>query len=372
MRKTISALLLILVLCGTVSAVYIPLDIRRENVDGRQLITKTYEMEVDDDPEALIEPSFDEDGFTYAYFEMTQLLIAQEDSKPAVQTVTLDSPTDDLAEALKLLDPAIEVSEDGYQGYLTLDHTSVAIAVKSYSTKSYTITDTQTIGGLDRNDPAYVPRTAIKNGVTLSLQDISWAVQETALTGSDLVPSTYMATVTYKGSYARSVADGYTVSARYTGKLHRTQQVGIRYTVTYLGTPIPIPEPEAPEVEGPPGGLYLICAGALLTVLIAFILYRALRRNVLIYVQQGDDYLKVGALRVSAKSPTVDLSKAGIPERLTDDGSDLAILLRKSLASKLLGRTVTTLYGDQKQKTLVDKAGADFWYHLKTTTEEEK
>ena len=62
-----------------------------------------------------------------------------------------------------------------------------------YASRSSTLSETKTIGPLDRNDMSYVPATTVKNGVTLNLANVDWQVIGTDLVGDVLAPSSYQA-----------------------------------------------------------------------------------------------------------------------------------------------------------------------------------
>jgi hypothetical protein len=161
--------------------------------------------------------------------------------------VTLDTATDNLADILASLTPSLEYGRGGYSGVLYLDHTTIKTEASGYSTKSYTVRDTKTISGLDRNDSEYVPRTTVKNGVTLDLANVEWSVSGTGLSDDALVPTQFTATATYSGKGYSRTADGYVTTAEYTGNIVSSGVRSIVYTVTYMGEPVPEPEPEQPD-----------------------------------------------------------------------------------------------------------------------------
>ena len=119
---------------------------------------------------------------------------------------------------------------------LTLDHTTLQTEAAGYTTKYYTITDTKQFTGLPRNDPSYVPTTTVKDGKTLSLSNISWAVTGTGLADDTLVPTSYTATATYQATGSRSAATGYITTATYTGEITSEGIGSVQYTVCLLYT----------------------------------------------------------------------------------------------------------------------------------------
>ena len=181
MRRLAVFLSLLCLLSLPVSAAYIPESSVTENRDGRQLIIKTYQLSPEDDPSELVDEPFDLEGYHYEHLETVKEDQTFHDSKAHTETVTVTTSSDSLAAILEQLAPTMEYSKDGYSGVLTLDHTTLQTEAAGYTTKYYTITDTKQFTGLPRNDPSYVPTTTVKDGKTLSLSNISWAVTGTGL-----------------------------------------------------------------------------------------------------------------------------------------------------------------------------------------------
>ena len=290
MRKMlINVLICTLMACmlaGTAIAAYIPENEVCENRDGRQLIIRTYTLAPGDDPTSLNEGRFEREGFSYSCVSIVKEEKPFERREQHNETVTVETRSNDLAAILGELGATMLYDCGEYSAILTLDHTSLHTEATGYSTRSYTITDTKTIEGLDLNDPSYIPRTTVKNGVTLDLQNIDWSVQSTALSDDVLVPSQYMATATYSANSSYRAANGYITTATYTGEIVTRGIESVIYTVTYVGAPIQPPEPETvpepqPEPEPEPEPTqepepapakipfvkYIICACAILGLL---------------------------------------------------------------------------------------------------------
>ena len=232
-------------------AAEIPNSVVTENRDGRQLIVKTYTLAPDADPSELSEDPFELEGFSYAQISITKEEKPFADAKSHSETLTVNTDTDDLAAILEALAPILSYSSDGYAGTLALDHTSIVTEVTGYSTRSFTVTDTKTYGNLDRNDPSYIPQTTVKNGRTLNLSNIDWAVQGTGLADDSLVPTIYSATATYSGSGSSKVANGYVTTATYSGNVVSSGVSEIVYTVTFLGAAIANTENPESSLDSP-------------------------------------------------------------------------------------------------------------------------
>lgn len=346
-KRVVLCLLLALTLTLSGSASAVPDNLVVENLNGQQRITKTYVLPPDTDPEILKEPSFDYDGFTYTWAFTTKEEHTFLESKSVTQTVTVETAKKDLNTILAQLAPTIPYDDGEYAGELALDHTTLSTEAAGYTTQRGSITETKTIGPLDRNDISYVPATTVKNGRTLSLVNVEWQVIGADQIGDIMAPCSYQAIATYSASTSSQVATGYVTTAEYKGEVVAEGVQNITYTVVYVGSEIlpPEPEPTEPIERALPsfvlpmaviGGILLAAALAGATVF-GLHLFRH-RKNVYIYVP-GDsprDYKLIAKFRAEAQEPEVDIRNViPYPE------SVIAVELKRPLAKKLVGQTFT-------------------------------
>lgn len=367
MRKIGALLTLLLLLSLSALAAHIPEEVITQNRDGRQLIVKTYTLSPQEDPAGLKEDPFDLEGFHYVHMETTKEEQAFQDSRQQSETVTLETRTNDLTAILAELPQTREYAQDGYYGVLTLDHTSLKTEASGYVTRTYTVTDTQQFTGLARNDPSFIPATTVKNGITLSLSNVTWQAAGVGL-GDPLAPSSYTATATYTGTGTRKAPTGYVTAATYTGSVTAQGIGAVKYTVTYLGTPLePEPDP-VPEPSFPWGilaaAVLLALAGGCAACCVC------LRPNAVIYAMnaKGVAYKKLGARRMTVRNPKLDLTS--LREYPAGEAS---VELKQALAHKLAGRIVTVQLYDGTRTHLVEPyEGTDsYWFAIKETEESE-
>ena len=189
------------------------------------------------DPQALVEESLTRRGITYQVSDiLLRELEGDSQTKPVNKAVTIPAETDDTEELLTLLSPTLEYGEDGYAGTLSLDPSSISAKAADTTSYSYTLKDTREYTGLDRNDPYYIPKSAEKNGVTLTLADVQWTPMASAGDNSE-VPSLYRATAVYTGTAWGSKADGYLVTASYTGEATKTEEGQKMVSIVYEEVP---------------------------------------------------------------------------------------------------------------------------------------
>lgn len=361
-RHLALCLLLALSLMTSAFAAEIPDTLVVENLNGQQRMIRTYVLSPDADPEALKEPSFDYDGFTYTWAYTTKEEQPYLDTKAVTQTVTVESSSKDLSDILALLSPSLAYDDGEYAGELALDHTTLSTEVSGYTTKYGSVTETKVIGNLDRNDMSYVPATTVKDGRTLSLSNVEWQVTGTALVGEALVPSQYQAVATYSASTSWKAATGYVTTAEYRGEVVSEGIESVTYTVVYTGTEI---APEKPAGLPPIfSGFPLLAIGAImmliLLVCLAVLLFMR-RRNVCIYVpgERPRDYKLVAKFRVEPEKPEIDISKLGFSPPCV-----VAVEIKRSLAKKLLGQTFTVRYEGGPHTYEITQGSHDDWHEF--------
>lgn len=249
-KKTVTSLaaLCLAVACAVPAIAEVPTGTVIQNLNGVQQYIKTYTVPADVDPDSLVEESFDYDGYTYSFSSITKSEHLYEDSQFHTEVVTVETEKKDLSAVLAELPNAVEYDDGRYKGILTLDHSTIKTEAAGYKSGSYKLTATREIGDLPDNDLSRIPATTVKDGVTISLANVEWAVQANTLVGDMLVPSLYKAVATYSGTSYYKSATGYVSTAEYNGTITCSEIDSITYTVTYVGEKTAVPvEPEAAE-----------------------------------------------------------------------------------------------------------------------------
>lgn len=363
MKKAICSLALALSLCMSLgvsasAASYVADDINYQNLNGQQQAIMVYTLLPDQQPEDLIEQDFEYDGYLYAYSGMTKQEQTFNEEKLHTETITVNTGSKDLKDILAELKPTIEFDDGTSQGILALDHETIKTEAAGYKTSSYTVTATKNFTGLASNDSSLIDPTAVKNGRTLSLSNITWSVESTALVGDALVPATYSAVATYSGTASSTVATGYITTAEYTGKVTASGISSIKYTVTYIGTPVLVEEPDT-EVSAPMaiGGLIVIavlCGGVLFLIL-------RFRKNTTVYKSTGEDneYDKCGKLSLKVRNPELRI------DHLKDVPSGvIAIEVDEGVAKKLFGKKISVRYYDRIMTHTVGTVNGPYWFKM--------
>lgn len=153
-------------------------------------------------------------------------------SGPYGQTPTCEPYADQ-----KLLEPKLEIkTEDGYEGILSLDHTTIQVEAAGYSTSKRTVSAQRTYPNLSDADVSLIPKTVEENGRALTLADVNWQEAATDPTDGYDLPIRYTAVASYTGTATSKYATGYTVTADYKGDVTRVSCDTVIYTAVFSGT----------------------------------------------------------------------------------------------------------------------------------------
>jgi hypothetical protein len=211
-------------------------DVQVVDGPGVRYMIKSYEAAPDYEPDfaLLVEEPFEHEGLRYTFQYVSANEVMQTDRKWERSMLSFPVDSEELPPIFQRLEPSIPYGgEDGYSGTLGLDHSAVWTRVEAYTYKSYTLTDTVTVAGLSSNDTSSIPKTREKSGVTMSLVNVDWTVQESTSIGYDTVPTKYTATAHYSGDYSKKVPSEFLAIAWYGGEVEKTTVAKVVYSVTY-------------------------------------------------------------------------------------------------------------------------------------------
>lgn len=354
-----------------------------QEVNGRQILTRVFSVSPDVDPSTLISADFEKDGFIYTFDSIIKTEQEFSDTKRVTQSYDFESDTKDLSMNIMKLPTSLRYEdEDGYVGQLYLEPRSVTTDATGYHTSSRVVKSVVSYPGLEYNDPSLVPSTTSKNGVTLSLADVSWS--EGAYLDDSSVPGTYTATVTYRKTLYSQVADSYLVTAEYYGDVKQEGIETIEYTVTYLGT---VPQHSflgftwtdksatttggsAQNTNSFGGALLkgLLLLIALLAVLVCLLwaLMKLIKafRNMYVTVQAQDDttgeYKTTQRIRLKKNDPVIELNTLKSP-----GSRHYMITIPKQKAEAMAGKIITVHSAQETfQHQVGDAHGMDYTFAI--------
>lgn len=340
---------------------YTPLSVEASELNGVRRVVKVYQVSPDLDPTELRESDFALDGYNYTYSDMSKQDTLYEDTKRVTQTYTLEGTSGDFKTILEALPETLPYTDDqGYKGEMELDIRSIETVESSHKTittpHSQSITKTYT---LDYNDPAEVPSSITDGGNTLNRVSLSWA-------GGDYVPESdtpakFIATAVYSRSWttSKTVVDGYTTTAQYEGTASVGGVDSVQYTITYVGTKIPLAPFLPAEIELPH---VLIVGIGLLLVLIALIWRHIYVHLAKVYVPNEEKGVHqiVSRQYIRKKNPRVSLSQMQGHAK-----TEYVVVLHHRIAKKLIGRDIAIETGGEPQHIKVESfVGKDYSFHV--------
>ena len=110
-----------------------PAEVKQSEENGITRIEKIYYLSAQDDPSNIPTEDFEREGKTYKLLDVLKQAQIESDTQDYVEVLTLDSDTQDMNKILTMLEPELEVqTEDGYQGVLSLDHTTITVNRYTY------------------------------------------------------------------------------------------------------------------------------------------------------------------------------------------------------------------------------------------------
>ena len=211
-----------------------PAEVRQSEENGITRIEKVYYLSSQDDPSAIPTEDFEREGKVYTLLDVLKQAQIESDTKDYTEVLTLDSDTQDMNKILAMLEPELEVqTEDGYQGVLSLDHTTIAVEAAGYKSSSRTVSATRTYPNLSGADVSLIPKSITDSGRTLTLADVQWQEAATTQTDGYDMALRYTATATYTGTATSKYATGYVVTANYMGEVTRVSTDVITYTAVF-------------------------------------------------------------------------------------------------------------------------------------------
>lgn len=211
-----------------------PAEVKQSEENGVTRIEKIYYLSSQDDPSAIPTEDFEREGTVYTLLDVLKQAQIESDTKDYTEVLTLDSDTQDMNKILAMLEPELEVqTEDGYQGVLSLDHTTITVEAAGYKSSSRTISATRTYPNLSGADVSLIPKTITDSGRTLTLADVQWQEAATTQTDGYDLALQYTATATYTGIATSKYATGYVVTANYVGEVTRVSTDVITYTAVF-------------------------------------------------------------------------------------------------------------------------------------------
>lgn len=280
----ITAMLTAIYTCTTVYAAYYPVSIDESTKNGIRTITKSYELNQNDDVTAISKEGFEQNGSFFVFKDMVKTELPQAESKEYAEKVVIRSKSNKMNDILPLLEEEKQVvTEDGFSGTAKLDLSNLKIEGAGYGTSTKNISTTRTYPNLDSADTQYIPKTTVENGKTLELSGIHWQSGNTQNINDTAITDRYTAVATYTGIVSSSYVKGYTVTAEYKGTVSKTNTDKVLYTAIF--------EESTPTEKNKANALYAVLplGGALAGIAGTILLGKLKNRKGVEYEEESND-----------------------------------------------------------------------------------
>ena len=231
-----------------------PVDVAETREGGGRQIVKTYELNFTEKPADIPRADFERGGWTFTLTDIIKREMANAETRPHTETVTLNTDTKDLEKILPQLAQTMEYkSEDEFVGVLTLDVASIKVETAGTKTTSYEMKVTREYPRLSAADTSLVPKTVTEKSKTYTLANVDWKAGNYATVDYEQVAEYYTAVATYTATGSSTKVTGYVTMAVYNGTLAKLSQGKTVYTAYFEGTEIrtPLEFAESEETAAP-------------------------------------------------------------------------------------------------------------------------
>lgn len=280
----ITAILTAIYTCTTVYAAYYPVSIDESTKNGVRTITKSYELNQNDDVSAISKEGFEQNGSFFIFKDMVKTELPQAESKEYAEKVVINSKSNKMNDILPLLEEEKQVvTEDGFSGTAKLDLSNLKIESAGYGTSTKNVSTTRTYPNLDSADTQYIPKTTVENGKTLELSGIHWQSGNTQNINDTAITDRYTAVATYTGTVSSSYVKGYTITAEYKSTVSKTNTDKVLYTAIF--------EESTPTEKNKANALYAVLplGGALAGIAGTILLGKLKKRKGVEYEEESND-----------------------------------------------------------------------------------
>jgi len=356
----------------------------QKQIDGSIFLTKAYEVAEDFDPSKLIENGYKKEGYLFAYHKTDKKVNENKQTKQLSESIAIETATDNKQGILNRLPQTIDYNKEDFTGVLSLDNNSIDTKPVAYKNQNTTVSTVKEYTELMAADNSYIPQTAEKEGQTLQLTDVNWAVMGIGLAGDTLVPTEYKATATYSKTISNKVPSSYVTTAIYTVMVSKPEPTTITYTLTYVGTPIKEnstimekaekqahkqiqeerqikEEKEIKEIKQNNIVFIKMLFGALLGILFSsgmvLLFHKKSQKGVKICNLQDEEYICIGYQKMGKEDFVIDLN----PLYELIQSSCFYFVIDKYTAKKLYGKTISiTLHDETKEQMIIPNSVSEY------------
>ena len=314
--------------------------------EDKTMAIKIFESLENIDFTKVVFEDFEKDNFKYTKDNLKVEEITKEDKKEQIETLELILPKSDFdkldnTKILQLFQDNLPYEKDGYKGILLKENSTLKVEPNkkesntTYKTQTITLNEKKTYYGLESNDYGLIPKTIVKNGVTLNLVNANFistnneAISSIADTG---VSTLYNCNAVYKCSYTKKIPNtktkilDYKVTVQYKGEIAKEIFEKNIITVTYKGEKIA-------DLTVP----IVVATGTGATGIFGFVVFLFNKKNVKIYNLVNGTYQLIGKCKITEKNKSLNLTTIS----LKATSNIYKLKLDKNIAKKLNNQDIS-------------------------------
>ncbi len=381
--------------------------------EDKTMAIKIFESLENIDFTKVVFEDFEKDNFKYTKDNVKVEEITKEDKKEQIETLELilsksDFDKLDNTKILQLFQDNLPYEKDEYKGILLKENSTLKVEPNktesntTYKTQTITLNEKKTYYGLESNDYGLIPKTIVKNGVTLNLVDANFvstnneAISSVANTGVStlyncntvykLIPKTivkngvtlnlvdanfvstnneaissvantgvstlYNCNTVYKGSYNKKIPNtktkilDYKVTVQYKGEISKEIFEKNLITVTYKGEKIS-------DLTVP----IAVATGTGATGIFGFIVFWFTKKNVKVYNLINGAYELIGKCKIKNNSinlTTISLKATSNIYKLQLDKNIAKKLNNQDISITLVNSTKIKKFDFNEENTYID------------------
>ncbi len=367
-NKIIIVLMIILMTIGSqvyaseiVKKLY-PMNIENLVENNHNVIIKTYELKLTDNPEEIPTTDVFMYGENYKYSHIIKEDLKNINSINHVETIELETSTNKIDTILNELDDTMEYSKDGFEGILSLDINSIQTVAKGYNSSKKEVTINREFPNLTSQDLSLIPKTVSHNNQTYTLKDINFVATNSSSVSNNQVTTTYKGLAVYGAMQTSSYVTGYITTANYTGEIQKSEFNNVIYRVKYISENELYEIIESDDVVTDETvsntnivPLLIFIFAILVLASIFYCIYNFIfKYNVKVYNQSNYEYIKISKLRIDLKNPKklVDLNKIDT-SKITS--SNFILEIKKDILKKLKNNEISVIYKDRVITVTIDE-----------------
>lgn len=250
-------------------------------------------------------------------------------------TKEIITKSNDKYDVLNEFKQELNIEEDGYNGILKIDNTTLKIQPNDTYQEEYKVYCEEKYEDVKSNELNNIPKTIEKDGMTYYLTNPIWRISKVQEIDGQEVPILYDGIMKYEAIKERTVINNYIATVQYSGKLEKEIVDTVTFKLTYQEEKNNSEENEKNNVILP------VTSGTVGFIVLSGIFIRK-RKNVKIYNWKNEKYKLVKRISLNSKINEIDITP------INSESNKYKIKLSNILFKKLKGKGIKIKYFDKQ------------------------